>query len=63
MSVVTETVRQSTQFRNGRPVGRRRSTRRIVSLNYVQIKQLENQSEEKLPLILDSDWSETPISP
>ncbi len=62
VSVVTETVRQSTQFTNGRPVGRRRATRRIVSLNYVETKQLESQSEEKLPRILDSDWSATSIS-
>ena len=58
VSVVTESVRQSAQFRNtGRPVGKRRVERRVSKIIYMEISQFRYQSSEMICQILEDDWT------
>jgi hypothetical protein len=60
VSIVTESARQSAQFRHsGRPVGRRRNQRRCVVISYIEISQITSPQPEitSVPLITDDDWS------
>jgi hypothetical protein len=58
VSIVTESARQSAQFRHsGRPVGRRRHHRRCVSISYIEISKITSPQPETIPLITDNDWT------
>jgi hypothetical protein len=65
VSIVTESARQSAQFRHsGRPVGRRRYSPRSAFIFSLPINRLTNSpEEERIPQVAPADWtSELPES-
>jgi vacuolar protein sorting-associated protein 13A/C len=64
VAIVTESARQSAQFRHsGRPVGRRRHTPRSAFIYFIPINRFtEPPTEERIPRVAPSDWtSELPL--